>query len=316
MKKSLTCIILIALIITATLVSGQAITNSHLREIQGVAALAPRIITVEIDPEPVPEAILAFEPSIFSAEETLLAEEALVEPEPEPVAPVERLVVAPPPEPQLAPSPDPEPTLAPAPQPESPDPAVRDFAYAMRHLVADDLYQVLSREERLAVYQILVDQVARENGLPESYTLQSRPDSEFPAGWGAFASRANRTLTIRDSTFDRSTDAYYRWLLVYIVQHEATHMVHLEYIFREVGNGAFLANTQLFGDDPTEALEEIRRNLTSGTGIRLTAYNRDEYRRQLSEYTADRTAFAFVERFMPAGIATINLEIMWLERIR
>jgi hypothetical protein len=180
----------------------------------------------------------------------------------------------------------------------------------------DDLYQRLTREERLGVYQALIDQVAFENGLPESYTLHSLPDSEFPDGWGAFVRRSTRSIMIRDSTFDASTDAYYRWLLVYFVQHEAAHMVHIEYIFNGVGNGAFLADAELFGKDPTDTLAEIRRNLTVGTAIRLTANNRDEYRQQLSEYVADRTAFGFVERFMPSGVARINLDIMWLDKIR
>jgi hypothetical protein len=189
-----------------------------------------------------------------------------------------------------------------------------DFTTAMQYLIDGQWYGAITREERIGVLQALINKAAADNDC-QPYALTVIPDSEMPKSWIAYADSATKTIVIRESGLTASVKAFNRWDLVQTIIHEATHMVHHWYIFSNVGNGAFLADTKLYGDDPTEALENIRIGLTTETAPVLDAAGDREHKAKMSEWTADMTGYRFLERYMPSGIARINVNTRKLEKI-
>ncbi|MCL2371377.1 hypothetical protein FWC63_01365 [Candidatus Saccharibacteria bacterium] len=236
------------------------------------------------------------------------------DPLPEPV-----LIIVPE-DPIILPAPQPmgEPVLIPIRLDETPVPApnpfqLSEFMNAMRHLLDIALFGDLSRSEQVGVLQAVVDELAYQNDIQDPYTVRAIPDRDMPQSWTAFASRTNREIVIRESSLDSAASCDFdRWFLTFIIMHEAIHMVHFEYLFADDdqrGNGAFLFNTDLYGEDPTEALAEIRRNLTTPTPHVLNEASRSEHFNRLSEYTADMEALQFVDRWAPDGIFAVDWSV-------
>jgi hypothetical protein len=202
-----------------------------------------------------------------------------------------------------------ETTPEPEPEPEPEPPAYDSYEGALYYLKNGTKYSGLTEEARVAVLQALTNQMAAANDC-RPYVIEVKPDDFFPEGWGAFARRGERKIFLRESNFQATTGDFARWYLAFIVMHESTHMLHFEYLFDEHGNGAFLADTDLYGEgeQATAMLEEISRNLVGADSIKLSPETRDAYVKQKSEYTADMTGLKFLQAHMPAGVANINWE--------
>jgi hypothetical protein len=182
--------------------------------------------------------------------------------------------------------------------------AVAD-ATPIQRLQSDSLYQALSREQKLAALQALVDQAAADAGC-RTYAIKVVPDSEMPKSWVAFASPLARTISIRESDFSAAANsAYARWDLVLTVIHEAAHMVQAEYVFGH-GNGEFLNDTAIYGTDPDAAMAQIKLDMQAEPAHVLDSAGHLAHSAKFNEKAADATAFKFLERHMPSGAGTIN----------
>ncbi|MCL2002154.1 hypothetical protein FWG76_01980, partial [Candidatus Saccharibacteria bacterium] len=208
-----------------------------------------------------------------------------------------------PPQQQEAPPvvlPPPEPTQTPA-----------QIASAMQPIAVlqdDDLYKSLTQDERETVLQRLVDQIARENEI-KPWAIQVMPDSHFTPMSLAYASLRDRRIALRESSLESSDEVFEKWFLTFIVLHEATHMVHIEYIFNNNGNGAFLEDTDLFGSDPELTLKTIKENLSvRGGGELYSEADVAVHHAKLSEYAADVTSLKFMEQYMPRDVVRIDWE--------
>ena len=85
-------------------------------------------------------------------------------------------------------------------------------------------------------------------------------------------------------------------------------MIHFEYLFGANGNGAFRADTDIYGNDPTKTLSAIEPELRSGTDRYLTSAAATEHTEKISEITANREAQKFIDRYLPTG-TTLLLDL-------